>query len=134
MSDSGNGDDAAGGPRTTATGSREVVVPMRLYKVVTVFSTLIAVLAFVVGFSVLDLATKVLGNPEGSLVVRMVAGVLGRSPASLSSWATGIALVTAVLGLGVIVAGAGVYVYATRFRTAGMGKPKDESDESSDND
>jgi hypothetical protein len=35
--------------------------------------------------------------------------------------------------LGVIALGAGVYAFATRFRTAGMGTPKDDADESSDN-
>jgi hypothetical protein len=91
-------------------GSRSVEVPMRLYKTVTVFATLIAMVAVIVGFVVLDVATN-------------------RARAAASD----VDLVLAVVGLGCIVFGAFVYAFSTRFRATGMGKSKDESDEEPDN-
>ena len=90
--------------------AREVEVPLRLYKVVTVFSTLFAVTFVVGGFVVLDTATQ-------------------RASLSLSE----ADLPLAVLGVGMIAAGALVYAFSTRFRAEGMGKPKDGSDEPSNN-
>jgi len=106
---------------------RDIVVPMRLYKTVTVFSTLIAVVCVVVGFMLLDAATlnvSVLGNiVTGTLAVVGVAvdeGVLS------TLFAAG--------GLGIIGLGAGVYVVGTRFRAEGMGKSQEDSDKlSNDN-
>ncbi|WP_132057663.1 DUF7315 family membrane protein [Halorussus amylolyticus] len=91
-------------------GAREVVVPLRLYKVVTVFSTMFAVAFVVGGFIVLDTATQ---------------------RASLSISDADVPL--AILGVAMIAAGAMVYAFATRFRAEGMGKPKDGSDEPSNN-
>ncbi|MFB6102729.1 MAG: hypothetical protein ABEJ73_09200 [Haloplanus sp.] len=105
-------------------GRRDVVVPMRLYKTITVFSTLIAVLGVVVGFVLLDAATIRL-----SLLRRLIIGVLrvvGISPPS-----TLLSGVLAVLGLASIAFGAGVYVLGTRFRARGMGNPQEGADESS---
>ncbi|WP_227131798.1 DUF7315 family membrane protein [Halorubellus salinus] len=93
-----------------ARGSREVEVPMRLYKTVTVFATLIAMVAVILGFVALDVATN-------------------RAQASPDE----VNVVLALAGLGSIVLGAFVYAFSTRFRTAGMGKSKDESDEGSGN-
>jgi uncharacterized membrane protein YedE/YeeE len=109
-----------------ADGRRDVVVPMRLYKTITVFSTLIAILGVVFGFVLLDAATIRL-----SLLRRAVVGglrVVGIVPpeAILSG-------VLAVLGLGAIGLGAGVYVLGTRFRARGMGNPQEDADESSGN-
>jgi hypothetical protein len=90
--------------------SRDVVVPMRVYKAVTVFTTLFAVATVVGGFILLDLATDT-----------------GQAPVEE------INVVVALAGIGLVVAGAAAYAYSTRFRTEGMGKSKDDTDEDSDN-
>ena len=89
---------------------REVVVPLRIYKTITVFSTLIAITAILAGFVILDRATQ-------------------RATAAPDD----INLLLAVFALVLIAGGAAVYAFSTRFRTAGMGKPKDDTDEISDN-
>lgn len=76
-----------------------------MYKTVTVFSTLFAVGAVVLGFVLLDRATQ-----------RATA-----APEDVNA-------LVALLGLGSIAAGAVVYAFSTRFRARGMGKPKDEAD------
>jgi hypothetical protein len=83
-------------------GGRDVVVPLALYKRITVFSTLFAVVAVLAGFILLDMAT-------------------GRASRDLSE----VNVVLAVAGLLSIGAGAAVYAFSTRFRTSGMGNPKD---------
>jgi hypothetical protein len=99
--------DAADGDGPRA---REVEVPMRLYKTVTVMATLLAMVGVVGGFVLLDVATN-------------------RAQADLSE----VDPVVALLGLGLIVGGAATYAYSTRFRAAGMGKDKpDEGEGSSD--
>lgn len=100
-------------------GRREVELPLRLYKTVTVFSTLIAVVSVVVGFLLLDAAT--LG---GSLLRRAVASVL----AALGVAVTGgtLSALFAVAGLLTIAFGALVYVVGTRFRAPGMTGGRDE--------
>ncbi|WP_137283220.1 DUF7315 family membrane protein [Halorussus salinisoli] len=90
--------------------AREVEVPLRLYKVVTVFSTMFAVTFVVGGFIALDAATQ-------------------RAQLSLAE----MDLPVAILGVAMIAAGALVYAFSTRFRAEGMGKPKDGSDEPSNN-
>jgi len=94
-------------------GSRDVVVPLRLYKTVTVFSTLFAVAFVLAGFVLLDTATD-----------RATADVGEIDP------------LLAILGLASLVGGAAIYAFSTRFRAEGMGmgmrKSKDESDEPSD--
>ena len=107
---------------TDARGSRDVVVPLRLYKTVTVFSTLIAVCCVVVGFALLDAATLQVSLVRTLLVD--VVGLVGLSPAD--EVLTG---VFAVLGLAIIAFGAGVYVVGTRFRAEGMGNAQDDDDE-----
>ena len=105
---------------------RDVVVPMRVYKTVTVFSTLIAILSVVVGFVLLDAATIRL-----SLLRRAVFGslrTLGITPPE-----TVLSAALAVAGLAAITLGGGVYVLGTRFRARGMGNPQEDADESSDN-
>jgi hypothetical protein len=112
------GDDRADSERTTdangdaETGGRgrEVEVPLRVYKAVTVFSTLFAVAFVVGGFIVLDTATQ-------------------RAQLALSE----MNLPLAILGVAMIAVGAVVYAFATRFRAEGMGKPKERSDEQPDN-
>jgi hypothetical protein len=90
--------------------TRSVVVPNRVYKAVTVFSTLFAVVAVVGGFIVLDAATK-----RASVALSEADPIL------------------ALAGIGLIVAGAATYAFSTRFRAAGMGNAKDVTDVSSDN-
>lgn len=90
---------------TDDTARRNVVVPLRVYKAVTVFSTLFAVLAIVVGFVVLDVATN-----------RGMAPVSAIDP------------LLSLLGLGAILFGAVVYAFSTRFRTEGMAAEGGETD------
>ena len=90
-------------------GGRDVVVPLRLYKTVTVFSTLIAIAAILAGFVLMDRGTQ-----------RATA-----SPEEVS-------LPLVALGLSLIVGGSAVYAFSTRFRAEGMGKPKDDTAERSD--
>jgi len=109
-----------------ADGRRDVVVPMRLYKTVTVFSTLIAIVGVVLGFVLLDAATIRL-----SLLRRVVVG--GLRAVGVVPPDTALNAVLAVLGLASIGFGAGVYVLGTRFRARGMGNPQEDADESTDN-
>lgn len=90
-------DGAADGPRAGPAGRREVVVPLRLYKTVTVFSTLVAVGAVLGGFVVLDRATESAGAAPSDVNVAL-----------------------ALLGVAAIALGAATYAFSTRFRTAGM--------------
>jgi hypothetical protein len=100
-------DDASDG---TGRGARSVTVPTRVYKSVTVFSTLFAVVTVVGGFVLLDAATQ-------------------RASVSLAEADP----VLALLGLGSIVLGAVTYAFSTRFQAEGMGNAKDDDDEPSDN-
>jgi hypothetical protein len=93
-----------------SSGSSDVIVPLRVYKAVTVFSTLFAVVFVLAGFVMLDDATN-------------------RATAPLAE----IDPILASLGLLSLVGGAAVYAFSTRFRTEEMGKSKDDSDEDSDN-
>ena len=107
-------------------GRRDVEVPMRLYKTVTVFSTLIAVLGVVLGFVLLDAATL-----QVSLLRRAVVG--GLSLVGLDPAAAVLSAVLAGAGLACIGFGAAVYVLGTRFRARGMGKSQEDSGEDSGN-
>lgn len=122
----------AAGPTEEPGGRRAVEVPPSLYKVVTVFSTLLAVLFVVAGFGVLDMATTVVANPPASLILQLLA-LVGLPMQTLTAHRSTLALAVGLLGLALVVAGAGVYVYGSRFRAPGMGKPKDEADEGSGN-
>ena len=96
-------------PQITSSGEgkqREVVVPLRLYKTVTVFSTLFAILSVVGGFILVDVATERASAPASEIDI---------------------------LGIGLILAGTVVYAFSTRFRTEEMGKSKDDADEPTDN-
>jgi uncharacterized membrane protein len=107
-------------------GRRDIEVPMRLYKTITVFSTLIAVVTVVAGFLLLDAATL-----QVSFLRAIIAGGLGAVGLSVP---TGVlSTVLAVCGLLVIAFGAAVYTIATRFRAEGMGKSQEDADEGEDN-
>jgi hypothetical protein len=89
---------------------RDVVIPLPLYKVVTVFSTLISGAAVVFGFVALDEATQ-------------------RASASVGE----IDPLMALLGLFLIAGGGALYAFSGRFRAPGMGTTKNDEAESSDN-
>ena len=93
-----------------AVSDRDVVVPLPLYKVVTVFSTLIAGTAVVAGFIVLDEATQ-----RASVPLRDIDPAL------------------ALLGLFLIAGGGALYAFSGRFRAPGMGTTKNDDAEESDN-
>ena len=120
--DTGGGRD--GGTRTAG---RDVVVPMRLYKTVTVFSTLIAVVSVVFGFMLLDAATL-----NVSFLSAIATGVFGLIGVGVADGV--LSTLLAAVGLGAIGFGGGVYVVGTRFRAEGMGKPQDDSAENSNTD
>lgn len=83
---------------------------MRLYKTVTVFSTLIAMGGVVAGFVLLDTATN-----------RASA-----DPSEVNVW-------IALLGVGLILLSGLVYGFSTRFQPAGMRKSKSETDQDEEN-
>lgn len=87
-------------------GSREVIVPLRVYKAVIVFSTMFSVFLVVGGFIVLDTATQ-------------------RATLSLSE----INPLFGLLGLAMIAGGGALYAFASRFRAQGMGNAKERPDE-----
>ncbi|MFB6299508.1 MAG: hypothetical protein ABEH65_04535 [Halobacteriales archaeon] len=89
---------------------REVVVPLSLYKIVIVFSTLLAIIGVVGGFIVLDAATDRANAPASEI-----------DP------------VLTVLGLVLIAGGGGIYAFASRFRAEGMGKSKTNDGEGENN-
>lgn len=113
-----DGDEPAP-PTTDEEGRREVELPLRLYKSVIVFSTLIAVASVVVGFLLLDAAT--LG---GSLLRRVVAAGFAAVGIVLAEGT--LSALFAVAGLLTIAFGALVYVMGTRFRAPGMTGGRDE--------
>lgn len=97
-------------PESEGPDDDAVVVPMRVYKTVTVFSTLFAVVGVVGGFVLLDIATD-------------------RAQADLAE----IQPLVALGGVALIVVSAAAYAFSTRFQAAGMGNAKDSEDEESNN-
>lgn len=111
MADAGG--DGDGGGR-----DREVVVPLQLYKTVTVYSTLLAVVLVLLGFTFLDAAT---GRAS------VLLGLLVRLPVTVPTPPPGVTRAAfAFAGLGTLLAGAWVYVLGARFRTERMGTDKDD--------
>jgi hypothetical protein len=111
---------------TSPTGGHDVVVPLRLYKTVVVFSTLIAVVSVVVGFSLLDAATLRVSVVRSLVVVVFSSVGIAPGEGVLSA-------ALAALGLSIIALGAGIYTLGTRFRTAGMGNAEADADDSDNN-
>ncbi|MFC6752767.1 DUF7315 family membrane protein [Halorubrum tibetense] len=109
------------GPRVGPDG-REIVVPLRLYKTVTAFSTLAAVVAYFIGFTLVDAATLQVSFIRATIVYLL--GVVGLAPAEGVLTA-----VLAIVGIGSILFGTAVYVLGTRFRAQGMGKAQEDSSE-----
>ena len=125
--------DAGDGAPTAETGrderdggTREVVVPLRLYKTVTVFSTLIAVVCVVSGFVLLDAATF-----QWIFLRQLVSALLAFLGVDVAQEV--VSAVLALAGLAVIGVGSGVYVLGTRFRASGMGNSQEDSNEGVDN-
>ena len=109
-----------------SSGRRDVVVPMRLYKTITVFSTLIAALSILLGFILLDAATLEVSMLRGVIVAAI--GLVGVTPdQSLLSGLLGVA------GLSLMALGSGVFILSSRFRAAGMGNAQEDADEQSTN-
>lgn len=105
---------------------RRVDVPMPIYKVVTVFSTLIAAVTIVFGFFLLDAATLQISLFRSAIEV--VFSWFGLAiGADLLSGALG------VVGLVAIAFGAWIFVLGTRFTAEGMGNAQEDSDEEDDN-
>lgn len=97
---------AADRPNPPRGGRPAVVVPMDLYKTVTVVSTLLSIALVVGGMIALDAAT-----------------------ARATATAEEVNLPVAILGVASIVLGAATYAFAARFRAEGMGNPKNADDE-----
>lgn len=108
--DSGADDPVETRGEASDRGRREVVLPERLYRTVTVFSTLIAIVGVVAGFILLDVATQ----------------QATASFEEVNVWLAG-------LGILAILGGGATYAYAARFRAEGMRKDKDATDEPSNN-
>ncbi len=113
---------------TDERGSRDVVVPMSLYKTVTVFSTLLAVVGVVGGFVLLDAA--VMAGGVVRVAVDALLSLVGFRVAP-EVWAT-LQPVFAVLGLAGIGLGATVYVLGSRFRAEGMGVDEETTERASE--
>mgnify|MGYP000047147790 CR=1 FL=1 len=113
--------DEPTGPRIGPEG-REIVVPFRLYKAVTVFSTLAAVVTYFVGFTLIDAATLQISFVRATIVYLLdSAGILPSEDVLVA--------LLAITGVAFIVLGTTVYVLGTRFRGQGMGKSQDDSSE-----
>ncbi|MFW5919611.1 MAG: DUF7315 family membrane protein [archaeon] len=97
---------------------REVVVPMALYKRVTVFGTLVAILTVLFGFVALDAALYSRSIVRVNVLWFLERVGLPTAPGVVSA-------AFAVIGLGLVVLGAWSYVLSTRFRTEGMGTARD---------
>jgi len=110
------------GPRIGPDG-REVVVPFRMYKAVTVFSTLAAVIAYLIGFTLIDAATRQISLFRTTIVYLLNSAGLYPSDDTLVA-------ALAIAGIAFIIGGTAVYVLGTRFRGQGMGKSQDDSGES----
>ena len=107
-------------------GRRDVVVPLRLYKTITVFSTLIAAASILAGFILLDAATLELSVLRSLIVVAIES--VGITPnQDLLGGLLGVA------GLVLMALGSGVFVLSSRFRAPGMGNAQEDADEESTN-
>lgn len=110
-------------PRSeSATGRRDVVVPMRLYKTITVFSTLIATACILAGFILLDAATLQVSVLRNLVLLAFETVGLGLDQSLFS-------VLLAIAGLSLMALGSGVFILSSRFRAAGMGNSQEDTDE-----
>jgi hypothetical protein len=105
---------------------RDVIVPLAIYKRVTVVSTVLASLLVVLGFLLLDAATK-----QTRLLRQPIEAGLGWLGLAIGGGT--LSTILGLLGLGVIATGAAIYVFGARFRTEGMGSDKTARGEHDDN-
>ena len=117
-----NSDESSPTGPADATGRRDVVVPIRLYKTITVFSTLIATACILGGFILIDAATL-----QVSVLRRLLLS--GLEGIGLSVDQELFSAVLAIAGLSLMAAGTGVFVLSSRFRAPGMGNAQEDSDE-----
>ena len=110
------------GSADTTTGRRDVVVPIRLYKTITVFSTLIATACILGGFIFIDAATLQVSVLRRLLLSGLASIGLGVDQELFTG-------VLAIIGLSLMAAGTGVFVFSRRFRAPGMGNAPEDSDE-----
>jgi len=122
MGDSDAVDESASVEPSESTGRRDVVVPIRLYKTITVFSTLIATACILGGFILIDAATL-----QVSVLRRLLLG--GLATVGLSVDQELFSAILAIAGLSLMAAGTGVFVLSSRFRAPGMGNAQEDSDE-----
>ena len=122
MSDSDAAGESAPAEPPESTGRRDIVVPIRLYKTITVFSTLIATGCILGGFILIDAATL-----QVSVLRRLLLG--GLSAVGLSIDQELFSAILAIGGLTLMAAGTGVFVLSSRFRAPGMGNAQEDSDE-----
>jgi len=118
----------SGGSESTESkgGRRDVIVPLRLYKTITVFSTLIAAICILAGFILLDAATLQVSVLR-SLIVTGVETVGITPDQELLGGLLGVA------GLSLMALGSGVFILSSRFRAEGMGNSQEDADEESTN-
>ncbi len=115
-------------PRNEPTGphvgpdGREIVVPLRLYKTVTVFTTLVAVVTYFIGFTLVDAATLQVSFIRTTIVFLLESSGIDVAEDVLTA-------VLAVAGVSSILLGTALYVLGTRFRAQGMGKAQEDSGE-----
>jgi len=122
MADSDAAGEATPTGSSESTGRRDIVVPIRLYKTITVFSTLIATGCILGGFILIDAATL-----QVSVLRRLLLG--GLSAVGLSVDQELFSAILAIGGLSLMAAGTGVFVLSSRFRAPGMGNAQEDSDE-----
>jgi hypothetical protein len=118
-------DEDAFGPVDDA-GPRDIVVPTRLFKLITVVTTLLAVPTVVLGFMFLDAATLQTSVARGTVL--FVVTWLG-----IPVEETIVSALLGLVGIALIAAGAGIYIVGSRFRAAGMGNAEEDTDEESTN-
>jgi len=124
MSDSDATVDQRGtaGSDGDTSGRRDVVVPLRLYKTITVFSTLIAAICILAGFILLDAATLEISVLRSLLVLGIEAVGISPDQGLLSG-------LLGVVGLGLMALGSSVFILSSRFRAEGMGNSQEDADE-----
>jgi hypothetical protein len=118
--------ESRGSESTETGGRRDVVVPLRLYKTITVFSTLIAAVCILAGFILLDAATL-----QMSVLRRLIVTAVEAIGVTPDQELLGGLL--AVAGLSLMALGSGVFILSSRFRAAGMGNSQEDADEESTN-